>query len=200
MAMASWCEFLSYGKNQVMPLVKKLEDDDASVRYLSAEFLVFLGDERAVEPLIDALTDGDRKVRSQAATALTRIKDPRAIKPLVQALGKNKLDDYAIRHFGDWKDPRFIDPLLEKLDVEDEKLRESVINALGNFKDARVVDMLIEYLRKEKASELIYDYNWSLQEITGYAYPGDKYKKDAQWWQQWWNHNKEAVIKKWCTN
>jgi hypothetical protein len=200
MAAASYFEFLSYGKGVVMPLVNKLDDDEALVRGLSAEFLLYIGDHRAVQPLIKALQDRDKEVRLKAASALVYIKDPRAIKPLLQVLEKNELDYYTIKNLGKWADPRFIEPLLEKLDDEDEELRKFVIYALGDFKDTRVVEKLIEQLRKEKASEVIGAINRELKSIFGlFNYLEDK-NKDAQWWQQWWEHNREKIIKKWKTN
>ena len=191
---ASYLEFVMYGKHVVMPLVDKLNDDEDPVRGLSAEFLMFLGDERAVEPLIKALKDRDKEVRQKAASALIHIKDPRAIEPLLQALGKNEIDHYTISALGDWGDHRFIDPLMEKLDDEDEEIRMHVIYALGNFKSVRVVDKLIESLRKEKASDVIQAFIIAFEKISGENYQGKK-EKAADWWQQWWEKNRANFIK-----
>jgi hypothetical protein len=161
--VASYMEFLVYGKCVVRYLVNKLDDNEASVRQLSAEFLEYLGDERAVEPLIKALKDRDKKVRDNAAAALAHIKDPRAVNPLVEFLEKENLRCYDklmswLWKLGEWGDPRFIKPLLEKLADQDEELRKSVIRALGYFKDVGVVDKLIEeQLREETSNKVIKD-------------------------------------------
>lgn len=158
--VASYLEFLVYGKRVVKLLVNKLDDNEVSVRQLSAEFLEYLGDERAVEPLIKALKDSDKKLRDNAATALAHIQNPRAVNPMVEFLEKDDLHCYDrliswLWKLGEWGDPRFIVPLLEKLDDRDKELSESVIKALGYFKDVGVVDKLIEEkLRKETSNKV----------------------------------------------
>ncbi|UCH92081.1 MAG: HEAT repeat domain-containing protein [Candidatus Aminicenantes bacterium] len=160
--------FLLYGKCAMMPLVNKLNDNAPIIRAVAAEYLGYLGDERAVEPLIKALNDRDKVVILQAARALAELKEPRAL-----------------------------DILLKKLDHEDKELRESVVRALGFFKDVRVVDKLIEQLKKEKARDVIFTINYELYMITGHGepYPGEK-GKSAEWWQQWWKQNRQNFIEK----
>lgn len=193
---ASYFEFLSYGKRVVKLLVNKLDDDEVSARELSADFLRYLGDERAVESLIKALEDKNKNVRERVVMALSNIKDPRAVPPMIEALEKNKFPYDAIWLLGELGDPRFIDHLLKKLDDKDKKLRESVIDALGYFKEARVVDKLIGRLSKEISIHLIQQIICALERITGEDYSGFFYEA-SQWWRQWWKQNREEFRKKW---
>jgi len=204
--VASYLEFLVYGKRVVKLLVNKLDDNEASVRQVSADFLEYLGDERAVEPLIKALKDNDKKLRDNAAAALVHIKDPRAVNPMVEFLEKDELRCYGrliswLWKLGEWGDPRFIVPLLEKLDDRDKELRKSVISALGLFKDVRVVDKLIEQLKTEKVRDVIWQIHYQLYMLTGHGehHPGEN-GNSALWWQQWWKQNREEFIKKWSTH
>ncbi len=62
--------------------LRRLEDDNESIRWTAAESLGRLEDPAAVGPLIDTLWDDDARVRMKAAWALGQIGDPRAIRPL----------------------------------------------------------------------------------------------------------------------
>jgi hypothetical protein len=81
---ASEAEFLLYGKRAVMPLVNKLDDNDANVRESSVYLLGYLWDERAVEPLIKALKDKNVHVQERVINLLSDIKDPRVVEPLIR--------------------------------------------------------------------------------------------------------------------
>ena len=199
---ASYLEFHLYGKRAVSFLVNKLDDNEASVRGLSAQSLGIVGNERGVEPLIKTLEDRDKGVRRKAAVASARIKEPRAVKPMVEFLEKDDLhyDAYVVLlELAKWGDPRFIEPLLKKLDDDDEVWRESIVRSLEYFKDARVIEKLIKQLNKEKSSEVKSSINYVLREIAGQDYGGEE-DKSAEWWQQWWSQHREYFIKKWATN
>lgn len=161
--------FLSHGKCAVMPLINQLEDNSPIKRAVAADFLCYLGDERAVEPLLETLNDKDGVVILQAARALAELKEPRVI-----------------------------DILLNKLDHEDKEIRTEVIRSFTFFKDVRIVDKLIEQLKTEKAGEVIWEINFSLYLITEHgASNPEENEKTAEWWQQWWKQHREEFIKKW---
>jgi len=60
-------------RTHVEDLVRRLTDDDSTMRYRAAVALGFLGEGRAVEPLVKALGDEDAAVRRRAADALAKI-------------------------------------------------------------------------------------------------------------------------------
>jgi HEAT repeat protein len=66
----------------VEPLLARLQDADAIVRWAAAEALGALQDPRAVEPLLARLQDADPSVRWAAALALGALRDPRALESL----------------------------------------------------------------------------------------------------------------------
>jgi HEAT repeat protein len=113
-AVDDWESLVEWGEPAVEPLIKRLSDDNESVRESAAEALGKLG-EPAVGPLIKTLEDeGYSKVRYEychgsrmidaaeaerydiiyAAKALEKIGDTRAVEPLIKALGD---DDGVVR-------------------------------------------------------------------------------------------------------
>jgi hypothetical protein len=144
--------FLSHGKCAVMALVNQLEDNSPIIRGVAAEFLCFLGDERAVEPLIKTLKDRDKYVQIGAARALGEIKDLRVVKPLIHALKDKDIDvrDYAAIALGVIKNPRAIEPMVEALEKDDLTDHARIcIWHLNSWVDPRFIDPLLKTLDDE---------------------------------------------------
>ncbi len=77
-------------KSALVILLKSLKlDEDPGVRWRSAESLMHLDEELAIEPVIDALQDKDAGVIRKAVQILGRIGDQRAIQPLIDMLRQN---------------------------------------------------------------------------------------------------------------
>lgn len=82
-------KIIEIGTAAIEPLIEALESDgDEVVRWVSANALGRIGDERAVEPLIEALkNEVHPDVRWHVAEALGELEDERATRPLTEALG-----------------------------------------------------------------------------------------------------------------
>ncbi len=81
-------KIVEIGSPAVEPLIKTLKNDpDDVARWVAAEALGNIGDNRAVDPLIGTLmNDGHADVRWHAAEALGVLGDDKAIKSLTDAL------------------------------------------------------------------------------------------------------------------
>ena len=100
----------------VPALLRRLSDDDESVRWVAAEALGELGDARAVAPLIDRLNDDDY-VRGVASVALSKLGDARAVAPLIDRLADcdPTVRLVAAEALGKFGDAQAVAPLIDRL-------------------------------------------------------------------------------------
>jgi HEAT repeat protein len=151
---------------EVLSLIEKLSDGNASVRNGAAADLGKMGDTRAVEPLIKAL--GDRQewsVRCSAAEALGELGDTRAIESLISALEdpEKYVRAFATKALGELGDPRAVDPLIDML--EDPYAADWAAESLGKLGDVRAIEPLIAALSYP-------DSEVSLKAVTALAHLG----------------------------
>jgi len=138
----------------VEPLIEALSDEDADVRGSAAAALAKSRDRRAVEPLLERLNDDDPEVRGVAAIGLGVINDTRAAEALILALDD---EDFGVRanaaiSLGEHlKEPRALEPLIDRLSDAVSVVRSSSAYALGELGDSRAVDALNETLNDEDA-------------------------------------------------
>jgi HEAT repeat protein len=145
-------------KKAVLPLIERLEDSDAEVRWKAAEALGKIGDEESLEPLIYALSDTDGDVRKHAARALGELDDEMAVDALIEALSDR---DWPVRKnaatsLGRIGDERALKPLLNALNDDDIDVRRHAIGALVKMKSKAVKPLL----------KKLYDTDWQTRAIA----------------------------------
>lgn len=145
-------------REAVIPLIERLEDSDAEVRWKAAEALGRIGEDESLEPLIYALNDSDGDVRKQAARALGELDDPMAVDALIEALSDR---DWPVRKnaatsLGRIGDERALKPLLNALDDKDIDVRRHAIGALVKMKSKAVKPLL----------KKLYDPDWQTRAIA----------------------------------
>ena len=138
----------SDNENLIQVLLTALQDNNRSVRQMSARLLGKIKDPRATIPLIKTLEDPEYEVREEASVALRNIKDPLAIEPLVKALNSqnSKVREHVIKTLGEFKDHRAIEPLMGTIQDSDPEVRAAAIEVLGTIKDPRAVTPIIKAL------------------------------------------------------
>ena len=106
-----------------------------SVRYLAAEALGEMREEKACEPLLDALKDENVAVRYSAASALSGIGGDTVVKGLVDALkDQNEFVRSQVAYaLGRIADPKSLDALFGAVSDEHDAVRFSIAEALGKF-------------------------------------------------------------------
>lgn len=174
-------EALGHSKSSraVEPLIAALSDLDPNVQSSVANALGEIKDSRALQPLVDALNHSkdekavcdalgnlgpiaieplitalkDKNLGYAAESGLAKIGPP-AVEPLMAAYNDKDHDVqfYAIRAFGDIKDPRAVDLLIAALKYKDTsgydyEIREEAARALGEIKDPRADQPLIVALK-----------------------------------------------------
>jgi len=137
--------------NMVQVLLTALQDNNRSVRQMSARLLGKIKDPRTTIPLIKTLEDPEYEVREEASVALRNIKDPQAIEPLVKALNsKNpQVREHVVKTLGEFKDNRAIEPLMTTIQDPDPEVRVAAIQVFGTIKDPRAVPPILKALHDE---------------------------------------------------
>ncbi len=130
-------------KKATLPLIETLKDDNALVRWESADALCKIKDKRAIEGLLMALKDIAYPVRATAAKALEKINwQPDSV--------EEKIDYYISR--GKWNEivklgDAAIDPVIEFLGNEGNPWRLLAADTLGKIGDKRAIGPLTEALQ-----------------------------------------------------
>jgi len=208
----------------VAPLVELLKDEDAETRVMAASALGGFKDPSTVEPLLTALQDPQQQVRERAAASLGEVKDPRSEPALIGALKDTAMEvrcsaavalgslgtpgaidallaaaadrtlppkerASAVTGLGESKDPRAVEHLLAALRDPEPEVRRGAARPLGRLRETRAVEPLIALLADE--DEMVRGAAFcALVEITGQAF-----EWDAAAWEQWWEENKETVVR-----
>lgn len=190
-------EFFLYSRKGNKSMLRDIDSFNNSFKQFAAFYFRYFGDQEAAPTLIQWLKNENEWVRRFSAEALGHIKNRRAVEPLIDALVERKdIYSYAFA-LEKLADPRAIEPLLKRLDDENEYNRRAVVEALSVFKSPVIVEKLIQRLEKEVGEDnIMWSINGALKKTSGLdKYPKDLYKKDsdgpqwAQWWRQWLNEN-----------
>lgn len=151
-------------KRAVDPLITKLKNDNVTIQKDAAKALGKLGDTKAVEPLIDLVTHKNAQVRREAAQALDKLgrsewskwvkgeiidfdrlaqsKDPRVFDLLMKMEDNEK----AIQALGTFGDKRAVEPLVKKLEHNDNKIKMAALKALETLGDKQAVEPIKKLL------------------------------------------------------
>ncbi len=171
-AKEQWASVAGIGPGAVEPLIRTLNDPDSAIQVGAARALGMIGapavarlidelrteqdgtqrkavealkmiGEPAVIPLIDALQDRDWQIRLGAARALVGIGDP-AVEPLVRALcvAPPAIRMGAAATLGKIGNPAAIEPLIDALLHDDQRLERVVVRALGLMGEPAVRPLL----------------------------------------------------------
>ena len=122
-------------KKAVPPLIQTLNNQHIGIRWRAAEALGKIGDPQATEPLIQTLQDPDKTIQEEVITALGRIQDKKAVPPLIQTLNNQHIGIRwrAAEALGKIGDPQATEPLIQTLQDPDKTIQEEVITALGRI-------------------------------------------------------------------
>ncbi|MBN9391037.1 MAG: HEAT repeat domain-containing protein [Chloroflexi bacterium] len=153
---------LGYFKDRraVEPLIEVLGDNWANVRASAAESLGDIGDKRAIEPLARLLNDKEERVRFMAAYGLGMLGDKRSFPILVNTIQKKGKKQgrargeawRAAEALGNCGDKRAVNPLLDALAGNSERIRVEIAIALGKLGYSTAIGPLIELLDDKSSS------------------------------------------------
>ncbi|MEO8392556.1 MAG: HEAT repeat domain-containing protein [Chloroflexota bacterium] len=132
----------------------------APIRAGCASILGVYPSEQVVNVLIDLLQDPDVRPRVNAAQSLGEIGDKAAILPLLHAVDDRSdlVGRAAIRALGDIKDPSVVDLLVNRLSVEENRLRkQSILYALGELGNPQAARPLLDLFLQPQESEKMRD-------------------------------------------
>ena len=132
-------------------LITALQDPNSVVRWNAAIAIGEFGDSRATLPLLDVLQDDSKDVREIANWALVELGE-KIVFPLIDVLTTHQ--DWwfrrdAARILGLIGDERATAPLIQALDDQRERVRESAAEALGRLGGALAIKALILALQDE---------------------------------------------------
>jgi len=122
-------------KKAVPVLIQTLNNKFIGIRWRAAEALGKIGDQRATEPLIQKLQDHDQTIQEEAITALGRIQDKKAVPALIQTLTNpsTSIRSRAIEALGKIGDPQATESIIMTLHDSDKTIQEAAITALGRI-------------------------------------------------------------------
>lgn len=160
---------LKEASNQfVEGIVSLMEDPDAEIRGLAENIGITLEDQRAVPSLIRMLGSGDWWYRYCAAETLARIKDPRALQPLVDMLNSEENRLFAIEALGLLKDPKALQPLSKLISTANADEQLEIVEAFRKIGHPGALPYL--KILMEKGSELLKTRAaTALEEVSGLA-------------------------------
>ena len=165
-----------------------LDDDEASVRFYTAEALGFLGDEKIGYELTRVLlNDADDRVRLEALRSLDAIKAAKEANSVMSAISdtSTQVKIYAIELSALWNNDRAKPKIVQMLKYDkNEGVRAACATALGVYKDKSTVPDLINALSDSDTDVRIYVLE-SLKKITSQDHGFNKTE-----WEEWYNSNK----------
>ncbi|RKZ92609.1 MAG: hypothetical protein DRR19_03725 [Candidatus Parabeggiatoa sp. nov. 1] len=161
-------------RRAVKPLIQRLADEHWTVREAAASALGGLQDSAAVKPLIQRLGDEHGKVREATALALKKLGEPlgwlvvkallnddearnklaekpdiRAIDPLLTLLENGQLDKEVHQAAAEVLvaiGELAVEPFIQRLENEDDRIRQVAAKSLGKIQNPRAVEPLIRRL------------------------------------------------------
>ena len=146
---------LKLGNQVIDPLINSILMTQG-YGYINMDFVRILlefGD-LAIDNLIVKLKHGDPHICSKAAGMLGAIKHPRAVNPLIEALNnEDEKVQGAVMRALGRIGAPAVDPLIEALNDEDKEFRAAVIAALGRIGTPAAVDTLIS-VAENRSSDL----------------------------------------------
>jgi len=134
------------------------------VRWIAADALGKIGDDRAIPGLLKLVEDSDSDVRSRAADALGNIGDDRAIGGLLKLVEDSDSDVrwMAADALGKIGDAQAIPGLLKLVEHSHHYVRWSAADALGNIGDAQAIGGLLKLLEDSDS-----DLRWIAADALG---------------------------------
>ena len=134
-----------------------LEDDEADVRQFAVEALAKLGGERAGPAAVEIAADVDPWVRAEAVVALDRIDREQYADRIERALGD---DHHAVRRNAlvsvfKRRGEAALDPLLDAVDDESERVREWAAHLLAGVDDDRAREALARLASDETEPQVV---------------------------------------------
>ena len=135
------------GPKVVDAVLGMINDKDEFLRRTAVEILNSVKDERAVAHLIGALKDPDWWVRERAADALTNLGDKRAVPALIEMLQTQPESAVvAVKALAQLEDSAAIDPIVEAMKHQDEKVRKEAMHALKGLTDEQHLEQVQQVL------------------------------------------------------
>lgn len=137
----------------LQPLIRKLEDEQLSVRRAAVMALGQFGDRNAVVPLIEVLETAEWKLRYEATVALGKIADPKAVPSLIKALANARRLMPQIVIYNRISEQRDSEPYVTVVfGFSGGEVREGAARALGQIGDVQAIDPLVQALQDEEPS------------------------------------------------
>jgi HEAT repeat protein/class 3 adenylate cyclase len=166
------------GKNIQRVFLAMLKNKDEHLRRCAVEFFNKVPDEAAFEPLVEVLGDEDWWVREKTISALGRLKDKRAIPHLAKMINDEDNKWIVPEALAEIGGSEVIDPLMEFLSDESNRVRIAAISALGKLKDKDTLPYIKELLNdpdeevRNEASKVLKDLTGKVFK-TGTGQPGE---------------------------
>jgi len=146
-----------------------LQSPDPYTRYCIVSSLEFFQTPNPIPWLIPALKDGDLQVRLAAVRAVSA--------------SSESLQDFSA-----------LDPLMERLNDNEARVRSQVALALWRLKNLKAVEPLIQRLKIENDKDVQLTLDNSLMFLTGkrffFGLIGGNYKR----WSKWWEKEKKKTL------
>lgn len=138
---------------EAMPeIVKRLEDDNATVREVAVKALGKLGVRKAISDIIRKLEDVDASVRRAAICALAELDSRGAIPEIIKRLEDNHwwVRVKAVKLLGELDVKEAIPEIIKKLEDNDDSVRYSALELLGKFEAKEATAEVKKRLKDEK--------------------------------------------------
>ncbi len=148
------------GRSVAVPLLARLDDDDAEVRIAAAEALASMNDPRAVVPLVGRARDSAPEVRVAVYRALGELADRRAAAALIQSLRDDDENARlaAIAALGRMRASSATPALRELAASRDARVAQAAVVALGRMvDDPGALDGLVEALARADTRRIAED-------------------------------------------
>ena len=129
-------------------LIHLMESGSTELYYEIIDALIKVNDDRALDTYVSMLDYRDPEVRTLAAKGLVNI-GSRAVRPLINGL-KSQL--WMVRYMsaetlGHIGDPLALDPLVHRVEDDDQSVACAAIVALGRLKDSKAIAPLLSMLK-----------------------------------------------------
>jgi HEAT repeat protein len=128
-------------------LLRESESADMSIRRIAAQALNRVDPEHKYIAAIHMLNDMHRNVRVSAAGILASLGNPGSLEALIKMLARERDPQAraaAAHAIGTLKDRRGLQPLIDALQDDDERVRISAIKALAHLGDRTALPALME--------------------------------------------------------
>jgi len=151
------------GDSAFHPLLEALQSERPPIRVNAALALALFRDRGAVDPLLSTLQDEEASVRVAAARALGEIGDPKPIPALISMFASPRHAGSGAATAALWQiGSPAVEPLLAKLDDEQETVRAAAVRALVGIEDPRGLEAVTQLLKRETSPSVRWTINYAL--------------------------------------